>query len=405
MSAPISLNPSLMPPLAPPSIVQLFIAFLKLGCTAFGGPVAHLAFFNEDVVKRRRWLDQAAYAQLMAVCHFIPGPSSSQVGLAIGYTLQGWRGAVAAWLGFTLPSALLMTIIAVGLLNNTALFSGAAIHYLKIVALVVVMQAIWQMSRTLLRNNVSRCLCLLAAAAILFAPVGMAQWAVLIVMGMIGCIWLKPAAITMKAEDAPPLRYRSLLIGGLLFIGSFVFLAVVPMMLEHSLVSLIDSMYRSGALVFGGGHVVLPMLQQEVMNNSAIDTELFLAGYGLVQALPGPLFTFAAYVGALWFDSSPFLGAAVAIIAIFLPSFILVPAILPVWQGLQYHRSARGVLAGLNIGVIALLVAVLYQPLLVSTLFSIEDVAIAAVAFCGLFYLKCPAWLLVMMALVAGSLF
>jgi chromate transporter len=381
------------------------MAFLRLGCTAFGGPVAHLAFFNEDLVKRRQWLDASVYAQLMALCHFIPGPSSSQVGLGIGYTLQGWRGAIAAWLGFTLPSAVFMTCVAVGLLNNMALLSSQAIHYLKIVALVVVMQAMWQMSRTLLLTHLSRCLCLLAAAVLLLVPVGMMQYVVLIVMGGIGFVWLKPESIDVDDVRLPRLRYRPLLIGGLVFVGSFILLAILREQIEHPLWSLVDSMYRSGALVFGGGHVVLPVLQQEAMSHSAIDSELFLAGYGLAQAIPGPLFTFAAYVGALWLDSSPFVGALLATVAILLPSFILVPAILPVWQRVQYHRSARAILAGVNVGVIALLMAVFYQPLFVSTILSAQDVAIAVVAFCGLFYVKSPAWLLVIIALVAGSLF
>lgn len=388
-----------------PSVIHIFIAFLRLGCTSFGGPVAHLAFFNEDLVKRRRWLDQSSYAQLMALCHFIPGPSSSQVGLGVGYTLQGWRGAVAAWLGFTLPSALLMACVAVGLLNNAALLSSQAIHFLKIVALVVVMQAIWQMSRTLLLNHVARCLCLLAAAVLLVVPTGVTQLAVLVVMGGIGFYYLKPQPIEVDDVCLPPLRYRSLLIGSIVFVGSFIVLAVLSVQIEHPLVSLVDSMYRSGALVFGGGHVVLPVLQQEAISHSTVDSELFLAGYGLAQAIPGPLFTFAAYVGALWFEGSPWLGAMVATVAIFLPSFILVPAVLPVWQRIQYHRSARAILAGVNVGVIALLIAIFCQPLFVSTIMSTADVAIALLAFCGLFYLRCPAWLLVIMALVAGSIF
>lgn len=388
-----------------PSIAQIFIAFLTLGCTSFGGPVAHLAFFNEAFVKRRQWIDQQAYAHLMSLCHFIPGPSSSQVGLGIGYSLRGWQGACAAWLGFTLPSALLMGLVAVGLLSNAELLSSQAIHYLKIVALVVVVQAIWQMSKVLLLNTLSRCLCLLGAAILLLVPGVSTQLLVLVVMGVIGWVYLKPEDIQATDELPEGLRYRSIIVGCGVFVLVFMGLFLAATFIDQPIVALIDSMFRTGSLVFGGGHVVLPVMQQEAMVNSSIDSEVFLAGYGLAQALPGPLFTFATYVGALWLDSSPWLGALVATFAIFLPSFILVPALLPVWQSLQYHRSARAVVAGLNVGVIGFLIATFYQPLLINTIFDAGDVAIALVVFCGVVLLKLPAWAFVIAALVLGSLF
>lgn len=386
-----------------PSILTIFYTFLKLGCTSFGGPIAHLGYFNHELIKQRQWLGNEAYAQLVGLCHFIPGPTSSQVGLGIGYQLQGWRGAVAAWTGFTLPSALLMTIVAVGLINNNQLFSTTAIHYLKLVALAVVAQAIWQMSRSLLQHYLAKACCLFAAAILLIVPSFITQFMILGVMGIIGYYFFKPEDISQN-NKATTATYKSLLIGGLVFTILLIGLPIISHTFDVSWLNLVDSMYRSGALVFGGGHVVLPLLQQEVMSYQLIAEESLLTGYGLAQAIPGPLFTLSSYIGALWMPQSPWAGATIATFAIFLPSFILLPAILPVWQRLQYHTSARAILAGLNVGVIALLISVFYKPLFTSSILSAQDAAIALTVFAGLHFLKWPAWTFVVATLIIGTL-
>ncbi len=389
-----------------PSLLTIFLVFLRLGCTSFGGPVAHLGYFNEELVKQRRWLDHAAYANLVSLCHFIPGPSSSQVGLGIGYSLAGWRGAIAAWLGFTLPSAVLMTLLAIGVLTDEKLFNNDTIHYLKVVALAVVAQAIWQMSRTLLKGVLSWVLCVVVAVVVVWLSSVWMQLLVLLAMALVGLLLFKPEDISLNVDGVNPSgarHWRSpLILGMFIFFGIFLFFALAGWFFPSDILALSESVYRSGALVFGGGHVVLPVLQQEVIANSAIDTDAFLAGYGLVQAVPGPLFTFAAYIGALWVDSSPLLGALVGIVAIFLPSFILVPSVLPVWQRLQYNRSARGALAGLNIGVIGLLVAIFANPLLTTTVLSVQDAILALIAFAVIFYAKLPVWVLVLGVLILG---
>jgi chromate transporter len=392
-----------------PSIFHIFYRFLILGCTAFGGPIAHLAYFNNDLIKRRQWLSPQVYANLMGLCHFIPGPSSSQVGLGIGYLLHGWKGAAAAWIGFTLPSALLMTLIAIGLLNNPNLFSSNTIHYLKIIALAVIAQAIWQMSQALLKNTLSRCLCLATTAIVLFFPSTTSQFIVLVLMGVIGFVFLKIERIDEEIDfSIQDTNHRSthktFVFGCTLFVLLMLALPLLSTLIHNPFLTLFDSIYRTGALVFGGGHVVLPILQQEILHNSHIDPESILTGYGLAQALPGPLFTFATYIGALWINDSPWLGAVVATLAIFLPSFILIPAILPTWKKLQYNSAARAILAGLNIAVIAFLLAMLYQPLFASSILSPLDLAITLVVFAGIYYLKLPAWGFVLFTVITGTL-
>ncbi len=398
-----------------PSIFYIFYTFLLLGCTAFGGPIAHLAYFNKELIQKKGWLDQAAYTNLMGLCHFIPGPSSSQVGLSIGYLLQGWRGAIAAWLGFTLPSALLMSALAAGMLYQEHVVLGQTIHYLKIIALAVVAQAIWQMSRSMLSTHLMRALCITNCVVILIIPHLFTISVLLIIMGLIGYRFFSPIDIYPTEQAHSPAKthvhaYRILAIGLLFFVALLVMSSLTTIIdkpLNQTLsemTQLFASMYRSGALVFGGGHVVLPLVEQEVTQHSHISTDTLLAGYGLVQAMPGPLFTFSTYIGALWIDSSPWLGALIATFAIFLPSFILIPSLLPLWQRLQYNHHAKGVLAGCNITVIGLLISLLYQPLWISTILSASDFAAALTVWALLQYGKCPPWLMVIVAVMIGLL-
>ncbi len=387
-----------------PSVWQIFYTFLRLGCSAFGGPVAHIAYFNTELIQQKQWLKQASYTHLMGLCHFIPGPTSSQVGLGIGYLLQGWKGAIAAWLGFTLPSALLMTLIAIGYLNNELLFSEHTLHYLKLIALAVVAQAIWQMSQTLLVQRLSRCLCLISAGVLLVIPGLMTQLLLLSLFGMIGFFFLKPTTITNPTDTtSKPYHYKRLLVGVVLFLMLLIILPILTSTAEHPLLTLVDSLYRSGALVFGGGHVVLPMLQQELSQHASISSESFIAGYGIAQALPGPLFTFASYIGALWLEHNPWLGAVAATTAIFLPSFILVPSLLPMWEKLQYNPQARAILSGFNTAVIGLLIAIFYNPLFTLSIRSSMDVAIVLGIFAIIHFLKFPTWALVIGTGIVGT--
>lgn len=385
-----------------PPVFYIFYTFLILGCTAFGGPIAHLAYFNRELVQRRQWLTHSDYAQLMGFCHFIPGPSSSQVGLGIGYILHGWKGAIAAWLGFTFPSAVLMTLLAVGVVQHHAVINDNTLHYLKMIALAVVAQAAWQMSKQLLHSWLARVLAMISAGIVLLIPSLLTQLAVLVLMGIIGFYTLQPTDIsqadTPSTDNSNKKQSWRLPLIGISLLA--LLLLAIPLLsvfyeLSHPLLLLFDSMYRSGTLVFGGGHVVLPLLQQTAATHSAIDQQALLAGYGAVQAMPGPLFTFAAYVGGLWTTNTPLLGAVVAIFAIFLPSFILVPTLFPLWQHYQYKTTARGILLGVNSAVIGLLVAVLYQPLMVSTLISPMDAVFTLIILALLHYARCPPWVLV----------
>ena len=391
-----------------PSILHIFFTFLKLGCTAFGGPIAHLAYFHKTLIQNRQWISPDVYANLISLCHFIPGPSSSQTGLAIGYTLHGWKGAVLAWAGFTLPSAVLMALLAVGLLSDKDLLSSDTIHYLKIIALAVVVQALWQMSQTLLIKPLSRCLCLIACGVTLLVPGISTQIIVLLFAGISGSLLLRPEKVdstdTFTLEDQPQSSNRKLIFASIVFISTLLMLPLLSHTIHTPLITLFDSLYRTGALVFGGGHVVLPLLQQEVIQHSSISSDSVLAGYSLAQALPGPLFTFATYIGALWIEESPWLGAMIGTIAIFLPSFILVPTLLPHWQKLHYNTTARGVASGFNAAVIGFLLAVLYQPLFISTITSAQDVTMTLAVFVAMNYLKIPAWTLVLFVAITGIL-
>ncbi|OYQ30737.1 chromate transporter [Pseudomonas mandelii] len=379
----------------------IFLIFLRLGLTSFGGPVAHLGYFRDEFVARRRWLSEAAYAELIALCQFLPGPASSQVGMALGLSRAGYSGALAAWAGFTLPSALILSLLAFGITHGGWALPPGLIHGLKIVAVAVVAQAVWGMARTLCRGPVQVGIMLVATAGVLLWSSTGGQLTVMAVAAVIGLALLH----NTNAAQREGLSIRVSRRASWLAIGMFVALLLgLPLIAHHwpdSLTSLFDSFYRTGALVFGGGHVVLPLLQSQVVSTGLLSNDVFLAGYAAAQAMPGPLFTFAAFLGA---SISGWSGALVGVLAIFLPSLLLVIGVLPFWQRLRGNDRVQAALAGVNAGVVGLLLAALYQPLWTTSILSPLDVLLAVLALMALLFWRCPPWLLVLLGGICGVL-
>ncbi|MEH3146379.1 MAG: chromate efflux transporter [Methylobacterium frigidaeris] len=381
---------------------EVLTAFLRLGLTAFGGPVAHLGYFRDEFVARRRWLDEAAYADLVALCQFLPGPASSQVGLALGLSRAGYAGALAAWIGFTLPSAAAMVLCAYG---SVALDEGAgrgALHGLKAAAAAVVALAILGMMRSLAPDRPRATLAVAAAGLALAVPGTGGQIGALILGGIAGLALPEQAIPAPGAAAAwsPRVGRRAALgclaVFALLLVG-------LPLAAEAAAspgLSLFCVFFRAGSLVFGGGHVVLPLLQAEMVPH-LVGADAFLAGYGAVQAMPGPLFTVAAYLGAVC-GGLP--GAAVALAGIFLPSFLLVFGTLPFWSRLRAVPRARRVLAGVNAAVVGLLLAAFYDPVWTAGITGPAGYALALAAFLLLFLWRAPPWLVVALSAAAGAL-
>lgn len=383
----------------PTSLVQIFLIFLRLGCTAFGGPVAHLAYFREEFVLRRKWFGEQSYADLVALCQFLPGPASSQVGLAIGLSRGGYAGALMAWLGFTLPSALLLIGFAMSMSTLDWLNMGA-LQGLKIVAVAVVIQACWGMARQLCPDTQRQTWMLLAAGVATLVSGVAGQLLVIIGGAVLGYCYLRSDEQPLPAT--PPLT-RSGHSGWLL--AFFVILLGLPMLAQSGALwlEIVNSFYRTGALVFGGGHVVLPLLQAEVVPHW-VDGASFMAGYGAAQAVPGPLFTFSAYLGAMGPPAmAGFSGGMLALVAIFLPSFLLVFGVLPLWQRMIQWRPMRAASGGINAAVVGLLLAALYDPVWTSAIYGPQDFAWLLLALLALHWLKMPPWAAVIASGVLGA--
>jgi chromate transporter len=386
------------------SAPKVFRAFLRLGLTSFGGPIAHLGYFHDDFVVRRKWLDEKTYADLVALCQFLPGPASSQVGIAIGLTRAGYAGALAAWLGFTSPSAILLVLFAygVGAFEN-ALGSGW-LHGLKVVAVAVVAQAVLGMMRSLAPDRGRATLAVIAAAIVLIVPTTLGQLAAIALGGIVGlCV---PGGNGAADQVALPLRITRRT-GVIVLLVFFVLLLGLPALataVPNQGVRLFEAFYRAGSLVFGGGHVVLPLLQASVVPPGWVSNDAFLAGYGAAQAVPGPLFTFAAYLGAVMQpDPNGWQGAVLCVVAVFLPSFLLVVGVLPFWDGLRRRAGAQGALRGINAAVVGLLLAALYNPVWTSAIAHPSDVALAAAGFLLLTMWRVPPWLVVLLSALAGG--
>ena len=404
---------------------EVFGAFLRLGLTSFGGPVAHLGYFRREFVERRRWLGERDYADLVALCQFLPGPASSQVGFALGLRRAGWPGAIAAWLGFTLPSALLLVLFALGFAReggNGALFA-AIVHSLKIVAVAVVAQAVWSMARSLLQDWPRRALALLAAAVALAAPGAVAQLLALAACALMGARMLDSAPVAVGGGDDYRVGRRSGLLALVLFATLLAALPVAASFSGSASLRLFEAFYRAGALVFGGGHVVLPLLQASVVAPGWVSESAFLSGYGAAQAVPGPLFTFAAYLGAViagteggagqaavaqagfalagirgaWF------GAGACLVAVFLPGMLVLVGALPFWARLRQRAALRSAVAGINAGVVGVLFAAWIDPVSTSALRSVPDVAVAIVLVVLLMRLRWTPLAVVATAVALGA--
>jgi len=386
------------------SFLEVLGVFAKLGITSFGGPVAHLGYFRQEIVVRRKWLDEQNYTDLLALCQFLPGPSSSQMGIALGITRAGLWGGLAAWLGFTLPSAIALTIFAYVTSSLHGVTQAGWLHGLLVVAVAVVAQAVWGMATALCPDRPRVTIALLAAIAILLWPVAPGQILILATGGLIGWRFLRkteaskpsvlPLAVSRRLAVACWVIFFTLLLG----------LPLLRLFVHDQSLALFDTFFRVGSLVFGGGHVVLPLLQREVVPAGWVSNDQFITGYAAAQAVPGPLFTFAAYLGAV---SKPapngWLGALIALIAIFLPSFLFVIGILPFWNHLRSLEAFQAALRGINAAVVGILLAALYQPIWTSAIHAPGDFALAVLAFGLLVIWKVPPWLVVVLSALIGA--
>jgi chromate transporter len=387
------------------SAFEVLQAFLKLGLTSFGGPVAHLGYFHDEFVVRRKWLNERAYADLVALCQFLPGPASSQVGIALGLMRAGYLGALAAWAAFTLPSAIALVLFAYG----AGALGGAAgsgwLQGLKVAAIAVVAQAVLGMMQALAPDRERATLAVIAAAIVIAIPGAFGQIGAIVLGGIIGVTLLRDGVAAADGE----LRVSvSRTMGAGILALFFVLLIALPIaagIFDNQALTYFDSFYRAGSLVFGGGHVVLPLLQAEVVPPGWVTNDAFLAGYGAAQAVPGPLFTFAAYLGAVMGPApNGWIGAALCLAAVFLPSFLLIVGALPFWQELRARPDAQAVLRGVNAAVVGLLLAALYDPVWTAGIKSGGDFALAAAAFLLLYEWKTPPWLVVIFCAIGGAL-
>ena len=383
---------------------EVFAAFLKLGLTSFGGPIAHLGYFREAFVVRRRWIDEAGYADLVALCQFLPGPASSQVGFALGLMRAGPLGALAAWVGFTLPSALLLVAFAEGAAALAGPRGEALIHGLKLVAVAIVAQALFGMARALTPDRARAAVAVGAAALVVLAGGAIGQVAA-IAAGAAAGVWLCRDAAS-PAPAALPVRvpHAAAVLCGALFVALLVAGPLLAAATGVQAVALFDAFYRSGALVFGGGHVVLPLLQAQVVPPGWIDDGAFLAGYGAAQAVPGPLFTFAAYLGAaVRPEPNGLAGAAIALAGVFLPGMLILVAALPSWSALRRRPVAQGALRGANAAVVGILGAAFYDPVWTSAVLAPRDFLVALAGFVALVAWRWPPWLVVVGIVAAAA--
>jgi len=385
------------------SPAEVLRVFLKLGLTSFGGPIAHLGYYRDELVVRRRWIDEAGYADLVALSQFLPGPASSQIGFALGWLRAGALGAAAAWTAFTLPSALLLVLFAFGAVWFESPIGGGLVHGLKVVAVAVVAQAVWGMARTLTPDWQRAGIAVVAASAALLAPRAAGQ------VGAIAFGALAGLAIGGRAAAAPtgvaayPLSRRTGTAALALFFLLLLGLPLLSGALSTQALALFDAFYRAGALVFGGGHVVLPLLEAEVVAPGWVTRDAFLAGYGAAQAIPGPLFSFAAYLGAMMQpEPNGIAGAALCLVAVFLPGLLLVVGTLPFWGALRLRPGAQAAMRGANAAVVGILAAALYDPVFTSAILTPYDLALALAGFALLTVWKAPPWIVVL-ALAAGG--
>lgn len=388
----------------PRGVAEIFLVFLRLGLTSFGGPIAHLGYFRAEIVHRRKWLDDESYADLVALCQFTPGAASSKVGMGLGLSAGGLPGAVAAWLGFTLPSALAMVLFAYGVAEFGDLLNAGFLHGLKVVAVAVVALAVWGMARNLCPDAPRATLAVGAALLVSLWPTSLGQISAIAVGALVGLTVLGDARRVTGGFMHVRVGRLTGAVAFALFFGLLVGLPALSAIYPAQALALFDSFYRAGSLVFGGGHVVLPLLQSEVVQPGWVSNDTFLAGYGAAQAVPGPLFTFSAYLGAIMTpEPNGWLGAVICLVGLFLPSFLLTVGALAFWEDLRRLRAVRAALVGINAVVVGLLLAALYNPVWTSAIRSPADFALALCAFTLLAFWKVAPWLVVVLTATVGA--
>lgn len=389
-----------MPVSKPRILLEILAVSAKLGVTSFGGPIAHLGYFHNEYIRRRKWMNEQDYADIVALCQFLPGPASSQVGIAVGVIRAGMLGGLIAWLGFTLPSVIALVLFAL-LLKGFDIGSAGWIHGLKIVAVAIVVQAILGMGQKLAPDRNRATMAVVVAAVTILWQTAISQVLLIVIAGVVGMLLYKNTTIPNKTDLHVPIS-RSIAILCLgIFFGLLVLLPSLRQIVHVQWLSLFDSFYRSGSLVFGGGHVVLPMLEKEVVPPGWVSKSDFLAGYGAAQAVPGPLFTFAAYLGAMIGGVK---GAIIATTAIFLPAYLLVVGALPFWHTLRKSAKVQGALIGINAAVVGILLAALYNPLWITAILAPVDFVLAAILFLMLVFWKLPPWVVVISGAIGGIL-
>jgi chromate transporter len=379
---------------------EVFITFLKLGLTSFGGPIAHIAYYRDAFIEKRRWLSEEQFAQLLMLCQFLPGPASSQMGFSVGLIRAGWLGGLAAFTAFTLPSAILLYLFAQWLPYLSDTIGSAAIHGLKLVALAVVAQAVWLMARQLTPDWQRRLIALIAIIFLVMVNQPLAQIAVVLGGALAGLVLCRHQRFPASQFD---ISYGNRIAWSLLTVFMILLFSLPFLAGMNSLLAVMDAFYRAGALVFGGGHVVLPLLEQTVVEPGWVAADDYLAGYGAAQAVPGPVFAVAAYLGALLpGEMGGLSGAVMALAAIFLPGFLLISAMLPLWQSVLKYPLAASALAGVNASVVGLLAAALYDPIWLSAVHHVSDFVIALVGFIMLQFFRLSALLVVAWCLLAS---
>lgn len=384
------------------SLFEILVVSTRLGLTSFGGPIAHLGYFHEEYIRRRRWMDERSYADLVALCQFLPGPASSQVGIGIGVMRAGILGGITSFIGFTLPSVIVLIIFA-SILHTFDIGNAGWIHGLKIVAVVVVAHAILGMANKLTPDIQRRTIALVALVATLLWQTTYTQVVIIVIAGLVGFLIFRRK--TTEEEPSPvlpfPISHRTGYLCLSLFFGLLIFLPILREITALDWIAFFDSFYRSGSLVFGGGHVVLPLLEQEFVPAGWLNEQDFLAGYGAAQAVPGPLFTFAAYLGAV---INGWQGGLLATFAIFLPAFLLILGTLPFWNSLRSNYKIKGALMGVNASVVGILISALYQPIWTTSILAPVDFALASILFSMLVFWKLPPWIIVLTGAAGGLL-
>ncbi|PAV31431.1 ChrA protein [Virgibacillus profundi] len=382
------------------SLLEILMTSLKLGFTSFGGPVAHLGYFKNEYIDKRKWLDDKTYADIIAICQFLPGPASSQVGIAIGMLRGGFFGGVVSWFGFTIPSVALLILFALAYQSFT-LGDATWIASLKVVAVAVVAHAVLGLGKKLTPDRPRIAIALIAAFTMLLFPSAIVQISIIVVAAIVGYVMFSKQAETKVQPFSVSITKKqgviSLSILAVLLIG----LPIISQTVSNSYLSIFDTFFRVGSIVFGGGHVVLPLLEQEVVPNGLLSSGEFLAGYGMAQAVPGPLFTFASYLGTM---ISGITGGVIATVAMFLPSFLLIVGALPFLSELRKHSSFQGILTGVNASVVGILLAAFYDPVFTSSILSGAHFGLAAILFALMHFWKTPAWLIVIIGVVLGEI-